>query len=139
MRAPCLGVVSHPVSGQSAVSEASRAAESARSDVSASNELAATLVDTMSRGSSRYQSSNRSSGRAVSSVEEIGQSADRIPRDLRSGFKRQTSRLPKLLRSHSSCPAALARQNQPDQGERDGIGWQGLQQQPDGGRAEGGE
>ena len=32
----------------------------------------------MSRGASRYQSSNRSSGRAVSSVEEIGQSADRI-------------------------------------------------------------
>jgi conjugal transfer mating pair stabilization protein TraG len=46
--------------------------------VSASNELASTLVDTMSRGASRYQSSNRSSGRAVSSVEEIGQSADRI-------------------------------------------------------------
>ena len=76
------GAVSRVVSSrvsQSAVSEASRAAESARSDVvSASNELAATLVDTMSRGSSRYQSSNRSSGRAVSSVEEIGQSADRI-------------------------------------------------------------
>lgn len=71
-------VVSSRVS-QSAVTEASRAAESARSDVvSASNELSSALVDAVSHTSSRYQSSNRTSGQSVSSVDELGKSADAL-------------------------------------------------------------
>jgi conjugal transfer mating pair stabilization protein TraG len=71
-------VISSRVS-QSSVAEATRAAESARSDVvSAGSELSSALVDTMSRASTRFQSSNRSSGQALSSVEELGQSADRV-------------------------------------------------------------
>jgi conjugal transfer mating pair stabilization protein TraG len=71
-------VISSRVS-QSSVTEASRAAEAARSDViSAGSELSSALVETMSRASTRYQSSNRSSGQALSSSEELGQSADRV-------------------------------------------------------------
>ena len=76
------GAVSRVVSSrvsQSAVSEASRAAESARSDVvSASSELSSALVEAMSRTTSRYQSSNRTSGQSISSVEELGKSADSL-------------------------------------------------------------
>jgi conjugal transfer mating pair stabilization protein TraG len=76
------GAVSRVVSSrvsQSAVTEASRAAESARSDVvSASNELSATLVDAVTRGTARYQSSTRSSGESVSSIDELGKSADSL-------------------------------------------------------------
>lgn len=71
-------VISSRVS-QNSVTEASRAAEAARSDVvSAGSELSSALVDTMSRASTRFQSSNRSSGQALSSSEELGQSADRV-------------------------------------------------------------
>jgi conjugal transfer mating pair stabilization protein TraG len=71
-------VISSRVS-QSSVTESARAAEAARSDaVSAGSELSSALVDTMSHASSRFQSSNRSSGQALSSSEELGQSADRV-------------------------------------------------------------
>jgi len=71
-------VISSRVS-QSSVTEASRAAEAARSDVvSAGSEFSSALVDTMSRASTRFQTSNRSSGQALSSSEELGQSADRV-------------------------------------------------------------
>jgi conjugal transfer mating pair stabilization protein TraG len=76
------GAVSRVVSSrvnQSAVSEASRAAESARSDVvSASSEMSSALVEAMSRTTSRYQSSNRTGGQSISSVEEFGKSADSL-------------------------------------------------------------
>jgi conjugal transfer mating pair stabilization protein TraG len=87
-------VVSSRVS-QSNVTEASRAAEAARSDVvSAGTELSSALVDTMSRASSRFQSSNQSSGQAISSSEELGQSADRI-----RGIAEQVSKVTGLTTS----------------------------------------
>jgi conjugal transfer mating pair stabilization protein TraG len=72
------------------VTEASRAAEAARSDVvSASSDLSSTLVDTVSRASGRIQSSNSSSTQSVSTSEELGQSADRI-RTISDGIARAT-------------------------------------------------
>ena len=65
-------VISSRVS-QSSVTEATRAAESARSDVvSAGSELSSALVDTVSRASSRFQSASRSSGQSLSSTDEFG-------------------------------------------------------------------
>ncbi len=76
------GAVSRIVSSrvsQSAVTEASRAAESARSDaVSAGSELSSALVEAVSRTTSRHQSSNRTSGQSISSIEELGKSADSL-------------------------------------------------------------
>jgi conjugal transfer mating pair stabilization protein TraG len=87
-------VVSSRVS-QSNVTEASRAAEAARSDmVSAGTELSSALVDTMSRATSRTQSSNQSSGQGVSSSEELGQSADRL-----RGIAEQVSKVTGLTTS----------------------------------------
>lgn len=87
-------VVSSRVS-QSNVTEASRAAEAARSDViSAGTELSSALVDTVSRASSRSQSSNQSSGQAISSSEELGQSADRL-----RGISEQVSKVTGLTTS----------------------------------------
>lgn len=71
-------VVSARVS-QSAVSEASRAADAARSEaVSANTDRSAALVDVVSRASSRSTMNRSTSGTGVSSFEEIGQAADRI-------------------------------------------------------------
>jgi conjugal transfer mating pair stabilization protein TraG len=71
-------VISSRVS-QSAVNESSRAAETARSELfAASSEYSAVLTDTMSRASSMHQSTSRSDGQSVSSVSEMGQSADRL-------------------------------------------------------------
>lgn len=87
-------VVSSRVS-QSNVTEASRAAEAARSDVvSAGTELSSALVDTVSRASSRFQSSSQSSGQAISSSEELGQSADRL-----RGIAEQVSKVTGLTTS----------------------------------------
>lgn len=75
---PASRVVSSRVS-QASVQEASRAAEAARLEaVSASNDLSSTLVDTMSRGSSKFRSTGRSDGQSVSTSSELGASADRI-------------------------------------------------------------
>jgi conjugal transfer mating pair stabilization protein TraG len=64
---------------QSSVQEASRSAEAARSEaVSASNDLSSVLVDTMSRGSSRFRSTTRGDGQAVSTSTDIGSAADRL-------------------------------------------------------------
>jgi conjugal transfer mating pair stabilization protein TraG len=64
---------------QSSVQEASRAAEAARSDVlAASSDLSSTLIDTMSRGASRFRSTARNDGQGVSSSSELGASADRL-------------------------------------------------------------
>lgn len=82
-------IVSSRVS-QSNVTEASRAAEAARSDVvSASSELSSTLADTVSRASGRFQSSNSSSAQSLSTSEELGQSADRI-RTISEGIAKAT-------------------------------------------------
>lgn len=71
-------VVSSRVS-QTAVNESSRAAETARSDLtSASNEYSSVLADTVSRGSAIYQSTSRGDGQSLSRVSELGQSADRL-------------------------------------------------------------
>ena len=48
----------------------------------------------MSRASSRFQSTNRSSGQALSSSEELGQSADRV-----RGISEQVSKLTGLSTS----------------------------------------
>lgn len=75
---PASRVISSRVS-QSSVQEASRAADAARTEaVSASNDLSSTLVDTMSRGSSKFRSTGRSDGQSVSNSSELGASADRI-------------------------------------------------------------
>lgn len=64
---------------QSSVLEASRAADAARTDaVSASKDLSSTLVDTMSRGSSKFRSAGTTDGQSVSASSELGASADRI-------------------------------------------------------------
>lgn len=64
---------------QSSVQEASRSAEAARNEaVSASNDLSSVLVDTMSRGSSRFRSTTRGDGQAVSTSTDIGSAADRL-------------------------------------------------------------
>jgi conjugal transfer mating pair stabilization protein TraG len=134
------GAVSRVVSSrvsQSAVSEASRAAESARSDVvSASSELSSALVEAMSRTTSRYQSSNRTSGQSISSVEELGKSADRLRTISEQVAKSTGLSSSQVRRSHSSFQAALGTaRNQPDQGERDRQRRQGLQLQPDRGKS----
>ncbi|KAK0039474.1 conjugal transfer protein TraG N-terminal domain-containing protein [Biomphalaria pfeifferi] len=76
------GAVSRVVStsvSDGMVTEASRAAEAARSSaVSASKELSSTLVDTMSTASSRFRGSTQTAGQTLSSVEEVGKSADRL-------------------------------------------------------------
>jgi len=64
---------------QSSVQEASRSAEAARNEaVSASSDLSSVLVDTMSRGSSRFRSTARSDGQSVSATTDIGAAADRL-------------------------------------------------------------
>lgn len=64
---------------QSSVQEASRSADSARTEaVSASKDLSSALVDTMTRGSGRYRSTSRNEGQAVSSSSDIGAAADRL-------------------------------------------------------------
>lgn len=64
---------------QSSVQEASRSVEAARSEaVSASNDLSSVLVDTMSRGSSRFRSTARNDGQTTSSSSELGATADRL-------------------------------------------------------------
>jgi len=77
-----IGAVSNRISArvsQAEVSEASRAAEVARSDVlSASAERAATLVDAVSKASGGSIISRSSTGQGASSYEEVGKSADRI-------------------------------------------------------------
>ena len=71
-------VVSSRVS-QTSVQEASRSADAARSEaISASNDLSSVLVDTMSRGSSRFRSNSRNDGQAISSSSELGATADRL-------------------------------------------------------------
>lgn len=76
------GAVSRVVStsvSDGMVTEASRAVEAARtSAVSASKELSSTLVDTMSTSSSKFRGSTQTSGQALSSVEEVGRSADQL-------------------------------------------------------------
>lgn len=90
-------VVSSRVS-QSNVTEASRAAEAARSDVvTAGAELSSALVDTMSRASSRFQSSNQASGQVISSSEELGQTADRL-----RGISEQVSKATGLTTSQAA-------------------------------------
>ncbi len=75
---PASRVISSKVS-QASVQEASRAADAARTEaVSASNDLSSTLVDTMSRGASKFRSTGRSDGQSVSASSELGASADRI-------------------------------------------------------------
>lgn len=75
---PASRVISSRVS-QSSVQEASRAADAARSEaVTASNDLSSTLVDTMSRGSTKFRSTGRTDGQSVSASSELGASADRI-------------------------------------------------------------
>jgi conjugal transfer mating pair stabilization protein TraG len=75
---PASRVISSRVS-QSSVQEASRAADAARSEaVTASNDLSSTLVDTMSRGSSKFRSTGRTDGQSVSASSELGASADRV-------------------------------------------------------------
>jgi len=77
-----IGAVSNRISArvsQAEVSEASRAAEVARSDVvSASAERSATLVDAVSKASGGSIISRSSTGQGTSSYEEVGKSADRI-------------------------------------------------------------
>jgi conjugal transfer mating pair stabilization protein TraG len=64
---------------QSSVQEASKSVEAARSDaISASSDLSSVLVDTMSRGSSRFRSTSRNDGEAISSSSELGATADRL-------------------------------------------------------------
>lgn len=76
------GAVSNRITAsvtQNDVQEASRAVESARSDVvSASNERASALTDTLSRISARSASQRSGSGQSTSSFEEIGRSADQV-------------------------------------------------------------
>ena len=61
------------------VTEATRSAESARSDVvSASTERSSALVDAVSKASSGSVSNRSSTGQGASSYEELGKSADRI-------------------------------------------------------------
>jgi conjugal transfer mating pair stabilization protein TraG len=77
-----IGAVSNRISArvsQEDVSEASRAAEAARSDVvSASTERSAALVDAVSKASGASVSSRSSTGQGTSSYEELGKSADRL-------------------------------------------------------------
>jgi len=77
-----IGAVSNRVSARVSeedVSEASRAAEAARTDiVSASTERSAALVDAVSKASGGSVSSRSSTGQGTSSYEELGKSADRI-------------------------------------------------------------
>ena len=120
------GAVSRVVSSrvsQSAVSEASRAAESARSDVvSASSELSSALVDAMSRTTSRYQSSNRTSGQPF----PVSKKLESRPIGLRT-ISDQVAKQhrPQLLAGFADRIPAFRRdgtaRNQPDQGERDRI------------------
>lgn len=71
-------VVSARVS-RTAVEEASKSADAARSEmVSASSQRASALVDTLSKAKSKSFLTRSSSGHGVSGFEEIGQSADRL-------------------------------------------------------------
>ena len=76
------GAVSNRVTAsvsESDVKEASRAAESARSEaVSATNERSSALVDAVSKASGGSTSMRSASGSSVSKFEELGRSADQI-------------------------------------------------------------
>jgi conjugal transfer mating pair stabilization protein TraG len=137
------GAVSRVVSSrvsQSAVSEASRAAESARSDVvSASNELASTLVD--SHVARRHPATSPRIGRADAPFPVSKRLASRP-----IGLRAISDQVAKQHRPHApaqvcadripACPAALGTaRHQPDQGERHRQRRQGLQLQPDRGKS----
>lgn len=76
------GAVSNRITSsvsESDVREASKAVESARSDVvSATNERSSALVDAVSKASGGSTSTRSGSGSSASSFEEIGRSADQI-------------------------------------------------------------
>ena len=139
------GAVSRVVSSrvsQSAVSEASRAAESARSDVvSASSELSSSLVD-----------SHVARVIPLPVLEPVEWTAPfPVSKNLASrliGLRAISDQVSSTTGLTSAQVAQIAFQlvrrrwharNQPDQGERDRHRRQGLQHQPDGSRAEGGE
>ena len=76
------GAVSNVVStrvSKTAVEEASKAAEAARTDmVAASTQQASALADTLSKASSKSFMTRSSSGHGTSGFEEIGRSADKL-------------------------------------------------------------
>ena len=89
--------------------------------VSASNELAATLVDTMS-AAPQYQSS-RSSGRAFQVSKKLAiRGSD--SRDLRSGFKHDGLTSAQVAQIAFQLSGGAGCQESARSGERDRIGWQ---------------